>query len=861
MLTLSRLLSWRYLRRHTLRLLLATFSIALGVATLVATQLLNRSTWAAVENTSAQLAGQADLQVTNGVQGVALELLPQLRAVPGVRAATPLFIRRVDVQLDSSAMAKAMLLGVDLNREREFRTYGGAPLTENLGRLPRLLANPEYWTNPGPIVVVGDNLQKDLKADAQWCQALINGKLRRLWIGAALDLGEMSDIFGGRLIIVPLEHALELYGKKQRVTRFDVRLADGADRQQVMDAIAAVLGREASVHPPRLRDTNLEDVLGGIQMGLTIGATVALFVGMFLVYNTLSVTVAERRHDIGILRAIGATRGQIRGLFAVEALTFGAIGSAVGVLGGYGLARLSMKTVGTVLRQQFASIDLQRLVITPDLVLMGMAAGMIIALLAALAPAAAAAAEPPSDALRRAPSQLHVLRTWGPLLAAAFVALVAASVYLLRGQFPPRWAAFANIYLLGLAFMLATPALARVGIALLRPLVQCFGTEMRLAADDLARSPARTGLTVGALALGLALTVETSGLIISTEKPVLEWLGHVIHADLLVTSGAAVTGGGDHSLMEESLGQDLAAHPQVQDVMPVRLAAVDFRATRVLLCVVPFRLYAQHNDVRVTSGDPNTGLHMVESNSREVIVSENFAAQHGVRPGDEIELPTAKGRVRWRIGATLRDYTWNRGTVFFDRDRYKEWFDDPLVDSFDLHLKPGADPQAVRRDLQQSLGKQHVLVILTNAEFRGHIQNMMERFYTLIYANSCMALIVAFLGVANSLAISVLQRRRELGLLRAVGATRWQVAFSVAAQALLIGILGLALGVGLGVLLEKYVLSVLFVEETGFVFALLFPATMTLLATAFTLAGAQVAAALPALRAAYLPVSEAVAYE
>src|SRR6516162_6971458 len=112
MLTLTRLLSWRYLRRHTLRLLLATFSIALGVATLVAAQLLNRSTWAAVENSSSQLAGQADLQVTSGVQGVSLDLLPQVRGVPGVEAATPLFIRRVDVEVQGG-MAKSMLLGVD----------------------------------------------------------------------------------------------------------------------------------------------------------------------------------------------------------------------------------------------------------------------------------------------------------------------------------------------------------------------------------------------------------------------------------------------------------------------------------------------------------------------------------------------------------------------------------------------------------------------------------------------------------------------------------------------------------------------------------------------------------------------------
>jgi putative ABC transport system permease protein len=861
MFTLTRLLSWRYLRRHMLRLLLATFSIALGVATLVATQLLNRSTWAAVETTSVQLAGFADLQVTNGAQGVPVELLPKVRGVPGVRAAVPLLVRRVDVQVSERVKVKALVMGVDPRDEQQFRSYGSSALDVHLKANPGLALNPEFLLNPTPVVAIGENLQQDLPADAQSLEALISGNLRRLWIGGTLHFGEAGELFGGRVIVMPLDQALELFSRKNKASRFDIRLADGADKEQVIRDIEAILAGQAQIHPPRFRDTNLEDVLGGIQGGLTLGATVALFVGMFLVYNTLSVTVAERRHDIGILRSLGATRGQIRELFAIEALTFGAIGSALGVVGGLGLAYFSMETVSRVLQEQFAAIDLRKLEITPDLIILGMAAGMVVALIAALAPAAAAAAEPPSDSLRRVPAQLNPLRAWGPLLAAGVTAVVAFMIFQFRDRFPPRWASYANIYLLGLAFMLATPWLARVGIWLLRPLAQWLGTGMRLAADDLARSPSRTGLTVGALALGLALTVETSGLITSTEKPVFEWLTRAIHADLLVTSGSAITGGGDHSLMDESLGQELAAHPQVQDVLPIRLAPVDFRNTRVLICAVPFHLYGKYNEDNVTSGADRAGDRMSRTDAREVIISDNFAAQHNVRVGDEIELPTAKGRARWRVAATIVDYSWNRGTVFFDREPYKEWFDDPLVDSFDLYLKPGADAEAVRRDLQKTLGREHMLVILTNAEFQGHIKQMMERFYTLVYANGCMSLVVAFLGVANTLAISVLQRRRELGLLRAVGATRLQIAGSVAAQAFLIGILGLALGLGLGALLQEYVLKVLFIEETGFVFAFLFPVTMALLATAFTVAGAQVAAALPALRAAHLPVSEAVAYE
>src|SRR5262249_24168091 len=149
---------------------------------------------------------------------------------------------------------------------------------------------------------------------------------------------------------------------------------------------------------------------------------------------------------------------------------------------------------------------------------------------------------------------------------------------------------------------------------------------------------------------------------------------------------------------------------------------------------------------------------------------------------------------------------------FMDRAVYVAWFDDPVVDSYDLYVRDGVDPDTVRTALDERLGGAHQLVILNRDQFAQHIHHMIDQFYGLIYASAFMALAVSFLGVANTLAISVLQRRRELGLLRAVGATRGQVAWSVAAQSLLIGLLGLLLGIGLGAVMQEFVLNVLMVE-------------------------------------------------
>jgi putative ABC transport system permease protein len=291
------------------------------------------------------------------------------------------------------------------------------------------------------------------------------------------------------------------------------------------------------------------------------------------------------------------------------------------------------------------------------------------------------------------------------------------------------------------------------------------------------------------------------------------------------------------------------------------LKHIDFKETRVLLTALPLATYRRHTEITLTSANPEVIDQVLNRDARAVLVSDNFAIQHGLGVGNEVTLPTIAGRLPWRIVGTVQNYSWNRGTIIIDRDVYKKWLGDTLVDQFDIFLEPGVDPATIQRQIEESVGPEHDLVVLTNASLREHILKMLRHFYVLIYANAFMAMTISFLGVANTLAISVLQRKRELGLLRAVGATRWQVAWSVIAQALLIGILGLLLGVGLGILLQQYVLQVLMVEETGYYFAFLFPFMMSLVTAAFAVTAAQAAAAVPAARAARLQISEAVAYE
>src|SRR5207249_8800988 len=301
----------------------------------------------------------------------------------------------------------------------------------------------------------------------------------------------------------------------------------------------------------------IQDVMAGLQIGFSLCGFGAIVVGLFLVYNALAVTVAERRHEIGILRAVGATRGQIGSLFLGEALMLGLAGAVLGVPAGVALAHLGLDPMKGVLSDLFVALETSQVVITPETIVFAALAGILTALLAALVPAVRSAEEQPADAVRRNPQAA----SWGYRLAqfAASLSLVTAGifVFLLRGRFHLRAGSYGGLVLVLLGLLFLAPLLA-AGIArLLQPIVRiAFGLEARLAADNLVRAPGRTGLVITALAAGVAMVLQTAGVIRSNEDAILKWVDESIAADLFITSGSPVVGSGQNMLLKEDLGPE-----------------------------------------------------------------------------------------------------------------------------------------------------------------------------------------------------------------------------------------------------------------------------------------------------------------
>jgi putative ABC transport system permease protein len=875
MFALHRSLSVGYLRLHPTRAVLIVLSISLGVATLVATRMLNQSINREAPEAVNPMAKIADLVVMNAQTGVPRDLARQIKeaGIGGVREAQPVVLGRVTLpQLDKSGRS-VWLFGLDWSSQELREAGSGAGNSWGV---------EVHWTQdptaPAGVlqlmkdrllgrmpVLIGDKLARDLEAKqpsgGKQFQALAASKKRDLTLLGTVHFKDLAALSDGNFIVMDVRDAAALiFPKRQEnVSQINILVELGADKQQVRQRLRDYVGDRAEVRTLESNYEAVRDVTGGLELGFDIGGAIALVVGLFLVYNVLSVSVAERRHDIGILRSVGATRGQVAGLFLGEAALLGLVGSALGVPMGWGLGRLTLGPLLDFLSDVFVPMGSASLQLAPSLMLVALAAGVGTAMLAALIPALQAASEEPAAAVRRVPHAGQF--RYRVLHLSAVLALLAAGAACVIGRehLPRRVGVFAGAVLLFVSGLVLIPLATELLGRLLRPVVRSLlGLESRLAADNLVRSPGRTGIVIAALAATAGLVFGLAGFIHSTKETVYHWVDHKIAADLFVTCGGSIDSASLTQPMDEHLRDKLTSLPEVEAAVGIRFHILDFRDRIIFMLAIDTNVFPDDSPRELVRQFPSFPR-LREGGT--ALVSENFAALYGVRPGDHIAIRGRHGPLELEVIGTMVDYTWNRGTVLVDRAWFNKQFGDDLVDIWDVYLHPGADPDAVRGQIQANWGRQEALYAATRAEMHKSIEAGIDRVYLLGYAQFFIVGLVTLLGVVSALFISVLQRRRELGLLRAVGASRGQVLGTVLAEAALMGLFGAFLGFLVGLVLEWYTIRLILFDEAGFVFPMLVPWKPAAVVFSLSVVLATLVGLWPAYHATRLRIAEAIAYE
>jgi putative ABC transport system permease protein len=599
--------------------------------------------------------------------------------------------------------------------------------------------------------------------------------------------------------------------------------------------------------------------LGGYTIGMNITSLFALLVAMFIIYNSFAIAVTQRRYEIGVLRALGATRGQIRTLFLWESALAGLVGSALGVAFGILLARGIMGHISEFLSSfygvgQAAGAGLE---VEQRLMAVALSVGVVTSMIAAWAPAHSAALVDPIVALQK--GKLHAIAGKEVRLrwATALLLAAVAALCLIFGR-------YAGLFYFGYALtvvgaVLLTPALALWITRALRPLLRWLApVEGTLAADGLIQAPRRTAATVAALMLSLALVVSIAGEARTMYGQILVWMNTTLNPDFFVTPSENLSS--RTFRFPASLGDGLKTIEGIADVQTVRTPRIIFRGKPVLLVSVEMLSSLAHQTLTPVGGDLETMCRLA-AEGKGVIVAENLLTMQRVNRDEIVEMATPSGLLKLPIVGVVRDYSDQQGTFFVDREVFQRHWRDDTANLFRVYLKPGASAAQVKERILGRYGGLRRLFVLSNIEVREYIMKLMDQLFAMTYAQIFVAVLVAVLGIVNTLTVSITDRRRELGVLRAVGALGHQIRHTIWMEAASMGLVGLVLGLVLGAVVLYYNVEVLRREFGGVGFQYVFPVETALVLLPVILTAAFVSALGPAESAVRGSLVEALEYE
>ncbi len=835
--------TWRSLIAHKLRLTFSGLAVVLGVAfvggTMIFTDTLDRTFTALFESTSADVGvrpAAAFEQGTTGPGGTTVHLpstlVDRVRSVDGVAAAEG-YVQTEGVYV--------------LDRAGEVLDTGGAPgvgvsWTAEPRLSPSELTDGRAPERDGEVALDAGTADEAGYAVGDRVTLLTPGPRVEAEVVGIFTFGADGGLAGASLTAFDLGTAQSLLGLGDDVTGIDVLAADGVSDDELRDRVAAAVGTGYDVTTAQQsadeQAAALEEGLSFITVLLTAFAGIALFVGSFIILNTFSMLVAQRTRELALLRALGAGRGQVTRSVLAEALVLGIVGSTLGLFGGFGIA--------AGLRALFGTFGLTldgSLVLSGRTVAWCYAVGVLVTLLAAWLPARRAAATPPVAAMRD--DHVAAERSLRRRTVAGTVLAVAGAGALTGSALADGTGAAQLVGVGALALVLAAIALSPV---LARPFARTVGAALprlwsitgHLARENAQRNPRRTAATASALMVGLALVTAFSILGASANASVDKLIGTALRADYVVSTAVGQP-------FTPEVADRLRAVDGVQAVTQERFGQALVGGTETLVAAVDPSTLDRTLALDYSAGS-GTGL-----SGAGLLVDEPTAQARGWDVGDTVEMVTATGQsARLTVGGvfaanqalapavvSLETFTATGGA---ELDRY-------------VYLDV-ADPASVRAAVESALDPYPVVTLKDRDEFAGEQKGQVDQILLLINALLVLSVLIAVLGIVNTLAMSVLERTREIGLLRAVGMTRGQLRRMVRLESVLISVYGSVLGLGLGAVIGTGLARAL--SDQG-ISELVVPGGRLALFLAVGALIGVLAAVWPARRAARMEVLDAIA--
>lgn len=850
-------ISVRNLRARPQRTLLTAIGIVLGVGIVFGVLTLSDTMSGTFKELFTRAYGAAELTVTaaGGSGAFGENVVEKVRGYEEVESAAPrlsLPASLILAEKDENGLPKVQSMRLFGVEPGSAALATGFELTK--GRLPK--SGKELTLDGGSAESAGVKVGEEVTVGTP------EGPEKMKVVGLLRIPG---GSFGGVAFgMAPLTYAQKTFDKPGKITGIAVQPAEGVAAGELKKKLDQRLGEGLQAERSETRTQQIGSQLQGFRISLLFFAGTALFVGAFLVFNALSMTILERTRELGMLRALGSTRAMIARSVIVEAAALGVFGSLLGILFGYGMAKGLVYLFGRAFLFQISE-----LVLSPFALVSALVVGVAVTVLAALYPALRAGRVSPVEAMRARSGttgsrkrRTRVVSVVAPIVGILLVGVGAPWIYYLAKNLSANLSGL--IFASGIAAVIGAflgvsliiPALVKPLAVLFSPILRVlFGVEGRMAAANATRNRVRTALTASALMVGISLVVAFSALGGSVLGSIRSYLEDSLGSDYVIQPAAQNSGVSFSKELPEKIRD-------VPGVVSTTSLASTFRhdgdETRIVFGVDQEYPEIFRVNYRAGSGTPSDAFSKLEGGG--AIVGKQISQARKLKVGLKVTLPGPTGKKKYRVvGIIDNDILGGGQGIYLSKKTLARDFEEKESEFLAIKAAPGSDREAVTRDIQRVLGDYPQFSVYSNAQWKAQIESDFNRQYVFFYAIMGVSVAVSAFGVVNTLSMSVFERTREIGILRAIGTTRLQIGRLVIDEGIVISLIGCLVGVIVG-----SALGYLFVRGSGaggFEVAFFYPKIPALAALISGLFIGIFAGLLPARSAARKDIVEAVQYE
>lgn len=827
---------WKFLLAHRWLLVLMITGIALGVGVVVSVDIANQSARKAFELSTEAITGKATHQITSGPDGLDESVYFQIKREGLAVPAAPLIsVFITSQQLGGRAIT---LLGIDPFSDGEFRGYmnqdDALPLAELTG----------FFTRPGAVILSKELAERYSLKPGDELSIETGGKTRQGFITGII---EPADAISRRAlegtILTDIATAQELTGKIGKISQIDLILP--VNQPELAAAIQSRLPAGVLLEPAALRTNSLSEMTSAFRLNLTALSMLALLVGLFLIYNSMTFAVVERRELFGILRCLGVTRKEIILMVVGEAALVGFIGSLFGVGLGVLFGRNTVGMVTQTINDLYYTTTVTSLPIPWESLAKGMVVGVLATVFAAIAPAWEAGSVSPRLALQRANLEGKTRRVLAWTGWAGFgLILSGTGLFLIPNT--GIYVGFGGTFLVvvGFSFLSAWVMAVFMQAAALAG-GRAFGFLGKMAPRNLSNALSRTSVAVAALMIAVAVTIGVDLMIASFRNTVVQWMEQTLGSDVYIStpgfSATTPTIPIDKNIIELASG-----FPGVQRADYLRAVTVQSHSG-------PVNLFATNN--------PDLGtekmFHEIKGSTDEVrsqmqngavIISEPLSNRLGLHPGDNLQLFTAGGWQEFPVAGVYYDYGNSSGITMMNLEVYRRLWKDTGITSIGLRLSAGENSEAVTRNLQDASSGMQNVNIRPNLVLRKEVMAVFDRTFAITTALRFLSTGVAFAGILSALMMLQLEKARETGILRALGLTNGQLGKLIFLETSLMGVIAGLLAMPTGYALALILVYVINLRSFGWTIQMVVSPQVFIQALIISVSAALLAGIYPAIR-------------